>query len=225
MTDHPRLFVCLAAVLVCAVAFAQPACDFTAVGQQMEDAAAQGNWDSAYQMARQIVDARPEDPSTLSAEHQYWLGLAHTYLMAQSFEMAEEGLQDSRSEFAAKMSGMVLGPQVEDVRTVSHGEEIELTDYLVPGQNVIFDFYSKYCGPCMQIAPAIEEIATGRDDVVLVKVDINRPGVEAIDWESPVAQQFGLQGIPHFKIYGPEGQLKAEGRDALGILRGWAQEG
>lgn len=225
MRIHWSIVVCMVVLLACSTAIAQQTCDFEAVGPAMENAAAEGNWDSAYQMARQIAGAAPEDLSTLSADHQYWLGLAHMYLMAQSFDMAEEGLEDGRSELASQMSEMVLNPQVEDVRTVSHGEQIELSDYLVPGQNVIFDFYSKYCGPCLQIAPAIEAIANQRDDVVLVKVDINRPGVDGIDWKSPVAQQYELRSIPHFKIYGPDGELKAEGQQAMQQLQQWAQEG
>ena len=31
-----------------------------------------------------------------------------------------------------------------------------------------------------------------------------------IDWDSPVAREFGLQSIPRFKIYGPDGKLMAE---------------
>ena len=52
----------------------------------------------------------------------------------------------------------------------------------------------------------------------VVKVDINRPDMKKIDWQSPVAQQFKLQGIPHFKVYGPDGKLIAE--DVPGVSRG-----
>lgn len=93
---------------------------------------------------------------------------------------------------------------------VSKGQPIKLADYLVPGKTVVFDFYSDYCGPCVQVAPMLEKLHQSRADVVVVKVDINRPGTKGIDWKSPVAQQFGLQSIPHFKVYGPDGKLKAE---------------
>ena len=58
--------------------------------------------------------------------------------------------------------------------------------------------------------------AEKRPDLYVVKVDINRPGVEGIDWQSPVARQFGLEGIPQLKIYSPEGKLQAEGDEARG---------
>jgi thiol-disulfide isomerase/thioredoxin len=93
---------------------------------------------------------------------------------------------------------------------VAKGQPVKLADYLVPGKTVIFDFYSDFCGPCVQVAPALEQLHRARSDVVVVKVDINRPGVKGIDWRSPVAQQYSLQSIPHFKVYGPDGKLKAE---------------
>lgn len=93
---------------------------------------------------------------------------------------------------------------------ISKGETVKLTDYVVPGKTTVFDFYSDYCGPCVQMTPALEKLHRTRDDVVVVKVDINRPGQRGIDWKSPVAQQYKLQSIPHFKVYGPDGKLLAE---------------
>ena len=93
---------------------------------------------------------------------------------------------------------------------IAKGEHVKITDYLVPGKTVVFDFYSDFCGPCVQVAPALDRLHQTRADVVVVKVDINRPGVKGIDFRSPVAQQYRLQAIPHFKVYGPDGKLKAE---------------
>ena len=54
---------------------------------------------------------------------------------------------------------------------VSMGQEVKLTDYLVPGKTVIFDFYSDYCGPCKAVAPQLEALHAKKADVVVVKVD------------------------------------------------------
>jgi len=54
-----------------------------------------------------------------------------------------------------------------------------------------------------------------------VKVDINRPDVRKIDWQSPVAQQFALRSIPHFKIFDGEGKLISEGNEARDTVYGW----
>lgn len=93
---------------------------------------------------------------------------------------------------------------------ISMGEKVKLADYAVPGKTTVFDFTSQFCPPCRAIAPALEKVHATRDDVVVVSVDINRPGVKGIDWDSPVAHQYGLHAIPHFKVYGPDGKLQIE---------------
>src|SRR5688572_28920634 len=70
---------------------------------------------------------------------------------------------------------------------ISKGAEVKLTDYVVKGKTTVFDFYSEFCCPCVQVAPALERLHQKRDDIVVVKVDINRPGHRGIDWRSPVA--------------------------------------
>jgi thiol-disulfide isomerase/thioredoxin len=104
---------------------------------------------------------------------------------------------------------------------ISQGQEVKLADYLVPGKTTVFDFYSEYCPPCRAIAPRLEALHMTRDDIVVVKIDINRPGVKGIDWKSPVARQYKLQSIPHFKVYDPDGNLKAEGDEAYELVNSW----
>jgi thiol-disulfide isomerase/thioredoxin len=93
---------------------------------------------------------------------------------------------------------------------VAYGQPINLADYLVPGKTTVFDFTSKYCPPCVAIAPDLEKLHAKRDDIVVVFVDINRPETKGIDWKSPVAQQHGMRSIPHFKVFGPDGKMIAE---------------
>jgi thiol-disulfide isomerase/thioredoxin len=95
-------------------------------------------------------------------------------------------------------------------RRVAQGEEIALADYLVPGKITVFDFTSKFCPPCRGYDEPLKELHAKRDDLAIVQVDINRPDVRGIDWQSPVARQYDLHSIPHFKVYSAAGQLVAE---------------
>ena len=99
---------------------------------------------------------------------------------------------------------------------IAHGEEINLTDYLVPGKTTVFDFTSEYCGPCRTYEEPLHNLHQKRADLAVVKVDINRPGTKRIDWQSPVAQQFQMHSIPHFKVFGPDGKLIAEDKPTPG---------
>lgn len=229
MMKWTMMMVAVGLVMMAGVAIAQQEqaaapVDIVIEGKNMAQAATEGNWEVAFGCAQRILDAASDDTQQYSAEELYWTGMAHMYLMAQWFQAAQNaGLEGEQAELAARMTRMVLNPY-EDVRVVSHGQEIELTDYLVPGQTVIFDFFSEYCPPCMQIAPYMERLAEQRDDIVLVKVDINRPGVQGIDWSSPVARQYNLRSIPHFKIFGPDGEMQAEGDQARMMIMQWLQQ-
>jgi thiol-disulfide isomerase/thioredoxin len=110
----------------------------------------------------------------------------------------------------AVLSAEPTNTKLSEPRRVAQGAEIQLTDYLVAGKTVIFDFTSQYCGPCRMYDKPLTALHQKRDDVVVVKVDINRPGVKGIDWKSPVAQQYRMDSIPRFKIFGPDGKLVAE---------------
>jgi thioredoxin len=119
----------------------------------------------------------------------------------------------------ALVAGLVLPGLAEsaDYKVLNagkEGQEIELKDHLVAGKMNIIDFYSEFCPPCKAVAPMLEQLAAKDPDVVVGKVDINRPDTRGIDWNSPVAQQYNLRSIPHFKIYDGEGKLVAEGQEA-----------
>lgn len=106
---------------------------------------------------------------------------------------------------------------------VSFGAEVSLAELAVPGKTTIFDFTSQYCPPCRAIAPKLDKLHASRADIAVVKIDINRPDVKGIDWKSPVARQYALQSIPHFKVFGPDGKLKAEGDEARAMVSKWLE--
>ncbi len=104
---------------------------------------------------------------------------------------------------------------------IARGAEVALADHLVPGLITVFDFTSKYCGPCQAYNQPLALLHAQRTDVAVVKVDINRPDVKGIDWKSPVAVQYGMNSIPHFKVYGADGRLLAEGQAARALVNKW----
>ena len=65
---------------------------------------------------------------------------------------------------------------------------------------VIIDFYADWCGPCLALAPKIEELVKENDDVILRKVNI-------VKWGSPVARQYGINSIPDVRVFDKKGNM------------------
>lgn len=126
-------------------------------------------------------------------------------------------------EAQAEVSSVAVAEASHPIR-VSQGEPVELSDYKVTGEYVVFDFMSDYCPPCKQIAPWMDRLHAEREGVSVVKIDINRPGVRGIDWKSPVAAQFRLSSIPHFKVMDGKGAVVAEGDQAWEMVVVWLKE-
>lgn len=105
----------------------------------------------------------------------------------------------------------------DDMPTISHtaGEEVDVEELVYKGKVTIFDFYSEYCGPCRRMSPKLERLDEKRDDIVVVKIDINRENVRGIDWGSPVSRQYNLRSIPYFIIYDTSGRRTHEGYAAI----------
>ncbi len=101
------------------------------------------------------------------------------------------------------------------VNSDNPGEEVDVKKYLQAGKTNIIDFYSDYCGPCRKISPFLVKLDERREDIVVIKIDINRRGVKRIDWGSPLAKQYKLRSIPHFQVYDGQGKLTSEGREAF----------
>ena len=68
------------------------------------------------------------------------------------------------------------------------------TDVLKSGTPVLVDFWAEWCGPCKQIAPALEQIAQELNGTVTIaKLNIE---------ESPTTpSRYGVRGIPTMMLF------------------------
>ena len=67
------------------------------------------------------------------------------------------------------------------------------TEVLSSESPVVVDFWAPWCGPCRQIAPIIDELATENEDVKVGKLNV--------DDGQEVAVKYGIANIPTILLF------------------------
>jgi len=115
--------------------------------------------------------------------------------------------------------------------TVEHGNtdlsSASLSDYVGKGKYVLVDFWASWCGPCLAETPVIAEVYRkyrgDRFEVLGVAVwderEATLTAIEAhhivwpqiIDAQQVPTELYGINGIPHIILFGPDGTILARG--------------
>ena len=102
--------------------------------------------------------------------------------------------------------------------TISVDKETFSSEVLQNDKLVLVDFWAEWCGPCKQIAPALEDIAAEMGErVTIAKVNIDdNPATPA---------KYGVRGIPTLMLF-KDGEVASMKVGALpkGKIQEWIEE-
>lgn len=83
---------------------------------------------------------------------------------------------------------------------LKHANESNFQDMTNQGL-VLVDFFATWCGPCKMLGPVLEDMASDRDSIDIVKVDI--------DESMNLARQYGIMSVPTLVLF-KDGQVVAQ---------------
>ena len=82
---------------------------------------------------------------------------------------------------------------------------------------LICDFWASWCGPCLQIAPLLEQLSDEMKDIKFAKHNL--------DEEPNMPTKFGVRGIPTMLLF-KDGELKSTkvGATTKSNIKAWIEE-
>jgi len=204
-------------------------------GSQLEDAVFDNLFLEIDEITKVYLKEHPDD--ALGAMIFYiWMQNQMnltTEWFAQASQLVGESVLDfgpvkQMAEYLDMMDKTAVGKPFVDF-TIEYGNRdgsaVSLSDYVGKGKYVLVDFWASWCMPCRVEAPVLAEVYKkykgDRFEIVGVAVmDRRLESMKLIDedgytWPQILDAQalplelYGIQGIPHIILFGPDGTILA----------------
>jgi thiol-disulfide isomerase/thioredoxin len=164
---------------------------FTELPKEVQDRfhydAAQAAAYSAAQAASQVAfqNQQAELRRKVAEErNKYWIG--------------QEPAKNSQNKLPTPAALVTNRGQQGEV--ITHGAPVDINRHLALGNVTVVDFYADWCGPCRELSPSLEQMASADPEIALRKIDI-------VNGNTAVARQYNVRAIPQVNVYNRGGRL------------------
>jgi len=147
------------------------------------NAAAYATEQAAGQAAYQVQQAELRQ-KVAQERNRYWTG--------------EEPVKTPQNSILAR--GASVAARGQQAEVISHGAQVDINQHLALGNVTVVDFYADWCGPCRQLSPSLEQMASSDPEIALRKIDI-------VNWKTAVVRQYNINSIPQVNVYNRGGRL------------------
>lgn len=135
----------------------------------------------------------------------------------------ERQQKENDAKAAEAMEKTAVGKMFTDFAAEYNGKTQKLSDYVGKGQYVLVDFWASWCGPCRAEIPNLIAIYNKYKDKnvnvlgvavgdkpedsekAIAEMGVNYPQI--INAQNNGADEYGIQGIPHVILFGPDGTI------------------